>query len=70
MMPDYILNRKIARIIMQLAEELDISPERAFKLFYSTKVCYMLHYPKYGYYLMSDTYIVNDVKRELRGELI
>jgi len=67
-MKDYILYRKITRIIMQLAEELDISPIRSLRLFYSTTVAQQLQDPKYGYQIMSDTYIVNDIKRELRGE--
>ena len=65
-MKDYILYRKITRIILQLADELQISTKRALLLFYSTKVGQQLHYPKYGYQIMSDTYIVNDIKAELR----
>ena len=65
-MKDYILYRKITRIILQLADELQISTKRALLLFYSTKVGQQLHDPKYGYQIMSDTYIVNDIKAELR----
>lgn len=64
-MKDYILYRKITRIIMQLADELQISPKRALLLFYNSTVGQQLHDPKYGYQLMSDTYIVNDIKAEL-----
>ncbi|MBR6043023.1 MAG: DUF3791 domain-containing protein [Paludibacteraceae bacterium] len=64
-MKDYILYRKITRIIMQLADELQISPKRAMLLFYNSTVGQQLHDPKYGYQLMSDTYIVNDIKAEL-----
>lgn len=66
-MKDYILYRKIARIIMQLAEELQISPKRAMMIFYGSTVGQQLHDPKYGYQLMSDTYIVNDIIAELAG---
>jgi len=52
---------------MQLSDELKISPKRALLLFYSTEVGQQLHDPKYGYQLMSDTYIVNDIKAELTG---
>lgn len=52
---------------MQLSDELQISPKRALLLFYSTEVGQQLHDPKYGYQLMSDTYIVNDIKAELTG---
>ena len=65
-MKDYILYRKISRIILQLAEELHISPKRALLLFYSSTVGQQLHDPKYGYQIMSDTYIVNDIKSEIR----
>lgn len=68
-MKDYILYRKITRIIMQLSEELDISPKRAMLIFYKSKVGEQLHDPKYGYQIMSDTYIVNDIKSELAGRL-
>ena len=67
MMKDYILNRKIARIIMQLAGTLDITPVKALVLFYGTDTCRMLHDPKYGLQVMSDTYIINDVIMELRA---
>lgn len=67
-MKDYTLYRKITRVIMQLSEELSISPKRAMLLFYSTQVGQQLHDSKYGYQLMSDTYIVNDIKAELTKE--
>lgn len=69
-MKDYILYRKITRIIIQLAEELQISPKRALLLFYSTTTAAQLHDPKYGLQLMSDTYLVNDIKAELSGQEI
>ncbi|MGN1157402.1 MAG: DUF3791 domain-containing protein [Agathobacter sp.] len=65
-MKDYILYRKITRIILQLAEELHITPKRALLLFYKTRVGLQLHDPKYGYQIMSDTYIVNDIISEIR----
>lgn len=68
-MKDYILYRKITRVVMQLASELDISPKRALLLFYSTTVGQQLHDPKYGYQIMSDTYIVNDIKAELCNKI-
>lgn len=64
-MKDYQLYRKITRIIMQLSEELQISSKRALLIFYSSTVGQQLHDPKYGYQLMSDTYIVNDIKAEI-----
>ena len=64
-MKDYQLYRKITRIIMQLSEELHISSKRAMLIFYNSTVGHQLHDSKYGYQLMSDTYIVNDIKAEL-----
>ena len=64
-MKDYILYRKITRIIMLLSDELQISPKRALLLFYGTTTAAQLQDPKYGLQLMSDTYIVNDIKAEL-----
>lgn len=66
-MKDYILYRKITRIVMQLAEELQVTPKRALLLFYSTTTAAQLQDPKYGLQLMSDTYLVNDIKTELSG---
>ena len=65
-MDKHILWDKIARIIMQLSETLDITPERAMSLFYESETCTMLHDLKYGLHLMSDTYLVNDIIEELR----
>ena len=55
-MREQVLWRKVARIIMRLAERLQISPERALAIFYDSK---------YGLHLMSDDYILNDLLREL-----
>ena len=62
---DYILYRKITRIIIQLASELQISNKRAMLIFYNSTVGQQIHDPKYGYQIMSDTYIVEDIKAEL-----
>ena len=65
-MRELVLWRKVARIIMRLAERLQISPERALAIFYDTRTCSMLHDSKYGLHLMSDDYILNDLLEELR----
>lgn len=67
-MLDFLLWNKIARIIMQLAETLDISTDRALHIFYDSDVCSMLHNKELGLHLMSDTYIVNDLIAELRNK--
>lgn len=67
-MLDFLLWNKIARVIMQLAETLDISNDRALQVFYDSDVCRMLHDKEMGLHLMSDTYIVNDLIEELRNK--
>lgn len=67
-MLDFLLWNKIARIIAQLADTLNISMDRALAIFYDSDVCRMLHDEKYGLHLMSDTYIVNDLIAELRNK--
>lgn len=52
---------------MQLAEELQISSKRAMLIFYRSETGQRLHDPKYGYQIMSDTYIVNDIISEISG---
>ena len=67
-MLDFLLWNKIARIITQLAETLQISTDRALTIFYDSDVCRMLHDKELGLHLMRDTYIVNDLTEELRGK--
>ena len=61
-----VLWRKQSHIIMMLAEILQIDAERALDLFYSTETYRHLADPKYGLYLMSDEYLVEDILAELR----
>lgn len=65
-MRDSVLWRKQSRIIMMLADALQIAPERALNLFYTTKVYQHLSDPRYGLQLMSDDYILEDLIDELR----
>lgn len=65
-MRDIVLWRKQSRIIMLLADTLQIDAERALDLFYSTKVYQQLSNPKYGLHLMSDDYILEELVEELR----
>ena len=69
-MKDYILYRKITRIIIQLASELQISTKRAMLIFHNSTVGQQIHDPKYGYQIMSDTYIVEDIKAELGKRIV
>ena len=65
-MLEFTFRRKIARVIKQLAETLNISFPRAVALFYSTDTCRKIHNPKYQVHYMSDTYLVNDIILELQ----
>lgn len=66
-MRDNVLWRKQSRIIMLLAQELDISPERALDLYYSTNVYQQMIDSKYGLQLMSDGYVLEELIKELRA---
>ena len=68
-MRDDVLWRKQSRIILLLAEELRISPERALDLYYNSKVYEQMTDPKYGLQLMSDGYILEALIDELRGRI-
>ena len=52
---------------MALAEQLDISPERALELFYKSQTCEELHDPKTLLYTFGDAYIADEVIAELKG---
>lgn len=66
-MRDTVLWRKQSRIIILLAEALQIDAERALDLFYSSAVYQQLAEPKYGLQLMSDHYILENLIDELRS---
>ena len=57
---------KIGRIVALLAEQLNISGERALDIFYTSRTNERLHDEHTGLYLMSDRYIAEDVLRELQ----
>lgn len=64
-MRDQVLWRKTGRIAALLAERLDIDSERALDLFYNSHTYTLLSNPESGLQLQSDTYILNDLLREL-----
>lgn len=66
-MRDNVLWRKIARIVLLIAQELHIDEEKALSLFYQSRVYMMLKEPRYGLQQMSDTYIYDEFMMELRG---
>lgn len=61
-----VLWRKTSRIIIMLATELDIEPQRALKLFYQTQTCRQLNDERYGLHLMSDRYVLANLIQEFR----
>ena len=65
-MRDSVLWRKQSRLIMLLADFLQIDAERALNLFYTTQVYQQLSNPKFGLHLMSDDYILENLIDELR----
>lgn len=67
-MRDTVLWRKQSRLVMMLANALQIDAERALDIFYSTKVYQQLSDPKYGLQLMSDDYILEELIEELRDK--
>ena len=58
---------KTARIATILAERLDIDAERALNILYNSRTYALLDNPDSGLQLMSDSYILNDLLRELEA---
>lgn len=66
-MRDNVLWRKIARIVLLIAEKLNIPEDQALTLFYQSRVYTMLKDPRYGLQTMSDTYILDEYMNERHG---
>lgn len=64
-MRDSVLQRKLARIVMMLAESKGITPEQALDVFYNSETYSLLMNPETGLQLMSDDYILEDLNNEL-----
>ncbi len=64
-MRDSVLQRKLARIVMLLAESASMSPEQALDVFYKSETYKLLTNSATGLYLMSDDYILEDLLHEL-----
>lgn len=65
-MIDVLVWNKYTRVVMQLAKRLDISPERALKLFYNSKTYLLLLNKEYPLITMSDAYITDEIMLELQ----
>lgn len=61
-MRDDVLERKIARLVVALADELKVSEDKALSIFYSTEIYRQLSDPATGLRLMSDGYILDDLR--------
>lgn len=66
-MRDSVLWRKQSRIVMMLAQKMNISPEQALDIFYSSKTVQQLSNPETGLQLMSDDYVLEDLLNELNN---
>ena len=69
-MRDNVLWRKQSVVIMMLAKELHVTPERALDIFYSTDVCRQLSDARTGLQLMSDGYVLEDGLSEIRTKVV
>ena len=67
MLSDILMWNKIGRIVTLLADRLDITPERALDIFYTSKTNERLHDPSTLLYTIGDRYIVDDVLREIQN---
>lgn len=52
---------------MMLAQKMNISPEQALDIFYSSKTAQQLSNPDTGLRLMSDDYVLEDLLNELNN---
>lgn len=66
MLSDLLMWNKIGRIVILLAKRLDITPERALDLFYTSKTNEYLHDSSTLLYTFGDRYIVDEVIREIQ----
>ena len=66
-MRDSVLWRKQSRIVMMLAQKMNISPEQALDIFYSSKTSQQLSNPDTGLQRMSDDYVLEDLLNELNN---
>lgn len=67
-MRDSVLWRKQSRIVMMLANELQVSPEDALDIYYTSKTAKLLSDSNSGLQLMSDNYVFEDLLTELNRD--
>ena len=61
---EIILSNRIGQIAAELAKRLNIAPERALELFYTSKTCANLHDKSTGLYLDGNLYVADEFMRE------
>lgn len=67
MLSDLLMWNKIGRIVTLLSDRLNITPELALDVFYTSKTNELLHDPTTLLYTFSDLYIVEDIVREIQS---
>ncbi len=63
-----LLQMKYSRVVLLLAETLDISQERALGLFYNSDTYRYLSQKMYHLHNMSDAYLVDEIMLELQAK--
>ena len=69
-MRDSVLWRKQSRLVMMLAKKMEMTPEEALDVFYSSKTAQLLSDPNTGLQLMSDPYVLEDLLNELKSRKV
>jgi len=65
MLSDLLMWNKIGRIVTRLSDALDINTARALDIFYHSQVCKDIHNPETELYMRGDTYVLNELLREI-----
>lgn len=68
MLSDILMWNKIGRIVSLISKRLNIDPEKALDMFYTSETCKRLHDAKDYLYQMSDMYVVDELMLE-KGNL-
>lgn len=68
-MRDQVLWRKQTRIVMLLAQTLNIDLEQALDIYYNSSISQQMANPDTGLRLMSDGYILEDLLQEVRTQV-
>lgn len=64
MLNDILMWNKIGRIVSLMSKRLNIAPEKALDMFYTSETCKRLHDAKDYLYQMSDMYVVDELMLE------